>query len=223
MMGLLDGYLGVLRLELDNLHGEATPPGDVAALVVSRSRLTRKPPVAPGRAARMPAPRLEAVSAGAAAGVLAGLAGAAAMAAASKGEQLVTHRPDSYVPAHTLGRLLGLPDRDADRWGRNMAMHYGSGALGGAVRGVMSAANLRGPVASLMHTNLRLSLDQTLENLTGAGAPPWTWPRDELAIDLTHKALYSFVTGAICDAVIRPARGSSAERRAWGRRRKGHA
>jgi hypothetical protein len=38
-------------------------------------------------------------------------------------------------------------------------------------------ANLRGPLASLMHTNLRLSLDQTLENLTGAGAPPWTGPR----------------------------------------------
>ena len=45
------------------------------------------------------------------------------------------------------------------------------------MRGVMSAANLRGPFASLMHTNLRLSLDQTLENATVVGAPPWTWPR----------------------------------------------
>ena len=171
----------------------------------------------------MPSDRLHAVSAGAAAGAVAGLAGAAAMAAASKAEQLVTHRPDSYVPAHTLGRLLGLPDPDADRWARNMAMHYASGALGGAVRGVMSAANLRGPLASLMHTNLRLSLDQTLENLTGAGAPPWTWPRDELAIDVSHKALYSFVTGALSDALVRPARGSSAQRRALGERRKGHA
>jgi hypothetical protein len=40
-----------------------------------------------------------------------------------------------------------------------------------------------------MHTNLRLSFDQTLENATGVGAPPWTWPRDELLIDLSHKAL----------------------------------
>src|ERR671912_667939 len=167
----------------------------------------------------MPSDRLHAVSAGAAAGAVAGLPGAAAMAAAAKAEQLVTHQPDSYVPAHTLGRLLGLPDPDADRWRRNMAMHYASGAIGGAVRGVMSAAHLRGPLASLMHTNLRLSFDQTLENLTGAGAPPWTWPRDELAIDLSHKALYSFVTGALCDALVRPARGSSAERRALGRRR----
>jgi len=159
----------------------------------------------------------------AAKGAAAGLAGAAAMAAASKLEQLVTHRPDSYVPAHTLARLLRLRDPDSDRWSRNMAMHYLAGATAGAVRGVMSAANLRGPFASVMHTNLRLSFDQTLENATGAGAPPWTWPRDELVIDISHKALYSFVTGAISDALVPPAPGSSARRPALGARLKGFA
>jgi hypothetical protein len=88
---------------------------------------------------------------------------------------------------------------------------------------VMAAANLRGPFASLMHTNLRLSFDQTLENLTGAGAPPWTWPRDELVIDVSHKAVYSFVTAAICDARVPAAPGSSAGRRALGRRVGGFA
>jgi hypothetical protein len=171
----------------------------------------------------VPAGRLHAVGRGAATGALAGLAGAAAMAAASKAEQLVTGRPDSYVPAHTLGRLLGLRAPDDDRWTRNMTMHYASGALGGAVRGIMSAANLRGPFASLMHTNLRLSLDQTLENLTGAGAPPWTWPRDELAIDVSHKAVYSLVTGAVSDALVPPAPASSIRRRALGRRLRGRA
>jgi hypothetical protein len=171
----------------------------------------------------MASDRLRAVGKGAAVGAASGLAGAAAMAATSKLEQLVTGRPDSYVPGHTLGRLLGLRDADRDRWARNMAMHYASGATGGALRGVMAAANLRGPFASLMHTNLRLSFDQTLENLTGAGAPPWTWPRDELAIDVFHKGVYAFVTGAITDALTAPARGSSAERPALGRRLKGFA
>lgn len=138
-------------------------------------------------------------------------------------EQAVTGRPDSYVPAHTLGRLLGLRDADGDRWSRNMAMHYASGAIGGAVRGMMAASNLRGPFASLMHTNLRLSFDQTLENLTGAGAPPWTWPRDEFAIDIAHKAVYAFATGAITDALVAPARGSSAERPGLSQRLKGFA
>src|SRR3954466_11626195 len=105
----------------------------------------------------MPTNRFRATANGAVVGAAAGLAGAAAMAGASKLEQLVTRRPSSYVPAHTLARLLDLSAPDADRWSRNMAMHYGAGAIGGALRGIMSAANLRGPLASLLHTNLRLS------------------------------------------------------------------
>jgi hypothetical protein len=78
-----------------------------------------------------------------------------------------------------------------------MAMHYLVGVTAGALRGVMSASNLRGRFASRIHTNLRFAFDQTLENATGVGAPPWTWPRDELVIDVSHKALYAFVTGAL--------------------------
>lgn len=156
-------------------------------------------------------------------GAASGLAGAGAMALASKLEQAVTGRPDSYVPGHTLARLLRLDAPDRDVWARNMAMHYLAGATAGAVRGVMSAANLRGPFASLMHTNLRLSFDQTLENATGAGAPPWTWPRDELVLDVAIKALYAFVTGAIADALVEPSPSSSARRPALGARLKGFA
>jgi hypothetical protein len=36
-------------------------------------------------------------------------------------------------------------------------------------------------------------------NATGAGAPPWTWPVDEQAIDLAHKAVYAFTTGYLVD------------------------
>src|SRR3954469_1941274 len=88
-------------------------------------------------------------------GVLAGVAGVAVMSAAEKAEQLLTKRPDSYVPAHTLARVLGLDRPDDDRWTRNMAMHYGNGVLFGALRGVMAASNLRGPWAALMLTPVR--------------------------------------------------------------------
>jgi hypothetical protein len=142
-------------------------------------------------------------------GALCGVGGAAVMAGASKVEQLMTHRPDSYVPAHTLAHLLRLSEPDSDRWGRNMAMHYGSGAIAGAIRGAMSAANLRGPFASLMHTNIRLAFDQTLENATGVGAPPWNQPRDELVIDLVEKTIFGLATGLFADASIPPSPSSS--------------
>jgi hypothetical protein len=150
-------------------------------------------------------------------GALAGLAGAATMTLGEKIEQRLTGRPSSYVPAHTLAHLLGMSSPNDDSWWRNMAMHYGTGATAGALRGLMSASNLRGPLASLMFTEIRLSVDQTLENATGVGAPPWTWPRDELAIDVLHKAVYAFATGAISDALVPPAPFSSAARPALGR------
>ena len=164
-----------------------------------------------------------ALAGAAARGVAAGLAGVAAMTAAEKVEQRLTGRPSSYVPARTLGRLLGLASPDADNWPRNMAMHWSNGVVLGAVRGVMAAANLRGPWAAVMHAPLRLTWDQTLENLTGVGAPPWTWPRDELVIDLLHKSVFSLATGAVADALIDPLPDSSARRRALGARLKGRA
>jgi hypothetical protein len=142
-------------------------------------------------------------------GMAAGLAGAAVMTAVEKVEQRMTGRPDSYVPARTLAHLLRLRKPDEDRWARNMAMHYGTGALVGVVRGVMGEAGLRGPWAATLFTPLRLTVDQTLENATGVGAPPWTWPRDELVIDVAHKAVYALVTGAAADRLTAAAAGSA--------------
>ncbi len=149
-------------------------------------------------------------------GLVAGLAGVAAMTAAEKLEQVVTRRPNSFVPAHTLERLLGRPyRRDAERQWMNWAMHWGQGIVLGGVRGLMAERGLRGPVGSFLFMNLRLLNDQTLENATGVGAPPWTWPADEQAIDLLHKAVYAFATGALADRLITSPHGTPAPRRPW--------
>jgi hypothetical protein len=166
---------------------------------------------------------MRAIARAALTGMAAGLAGAGVMTAGEKLEQRLTGRPSSYVPGRTLATMLGLDRPGDDRLARNLAMHYTTGALLGAVRGVMSAANLRGPYASLMHSPVRLSTDQVLENLTGVGAPPWTWPRDELAIDLAHKTVYSLVTGVLADALVSPLPTSSGRRSLEGRRLKGFA
>jgi hypothetical protein len=127
------------------------------------------------------------------------------------------------VPGRTLAHVLGLPHPDRDSTVRTWAMHYGTAATVGVLRGVMAAANLRGPGGSLMHSSVRLSIDQTLENATGVGAPPWTWPRDEVAIDVFHKMVYSMATGVVADALVAPLRGSSVRRPLQGRRLKGFA
>ena len=134
-------------------------------------------------------------------GAVAGLAGVAVMTVGEKLEQRLTGRPDSFVPARVLARLLHLPASGEQSRPLNWAMHVGQAALVGVVRGVMAQAGLRGPWASGMFTVVRLTSDQILENATGVGAPPWTWPRSEVAVDVLHKAVYAYATGAVADAL----------------------
>jgi hypothetical protein len=149
--------------------------------------------------------RPRAIGRAAARGAAAGLLGVAVMTAGEKLEQSVTHRPNSYVPGRTLLTLLGRHPGDGDRpAGWNHAMHWGTGAVLGALRGVWAAVGLRGPRAHLAHTVVRLSVDQTLENSTGVGAPPRTWPLREQAWDTAHKAVYSLATGLLAERLVAP-------------------
>ena len=141
----------------------------------------------------------------AARGAVAGLAGVAVMTAAEKVEQAATGRPNSFVPARALLTLLGHSPHDDERppaW--NHAMHWGTGALLGALRGVWSATGIRGSEATMTHAVLRLAFDQTVENATGVGAPPSTWPRSERVVDAAHKTIYALVTGAVADRLVAP-------------------
>jgi hypothetical protein len=143
-------------------------------------------------------------------GAIAGLIGVAAMTLSEKLEQRLTRRPDSYIPARALLTLLGRHPTDADRpWAWNHAMHWGTGALVGMLRGVWAAVGMRGPQAHVAYTSLRLAIDQTVENATGVGAPPRTWPLQERIIDYLHKGVFAIVTGLVAERLIDPVLQSS--------------
>lgn len=154
-------------------------------------------------------------------GAAAGAVGTLVMTAVEKLEQALTGRPSSYMPAASTARLLRLPEKpDTERTALNLTMHAFWGIAGGVLRAFMARRGIRGPFASYMFTGARLSIDQTLENAAGVGAPPWTWPRDEQVIDLLHKGVYALVTGALVDRWVAPAPGRErparpAPRRGW--------
>ena len=138
-------------------------------------------------------------------GAAAGLVGVAAMTLAEQAEQKITGRPDSFVPARALLTLLGRRPRPTEQpvmW--NHVMHWGTGAVLGALRGVWSSVGIRGALADVWHTSVRLAFDQTVENATGAGAPPSYWPAREQVVDALHKTIYSTVTGVVADRWIPP-------------------
>lgn len=139
---------------------------------------------------------------GVAAGLVGGAVGTAVMTLGEKLEQRLTGRANSYVPARTLARLARLEVPDEERTARNWAMHYGTGMVVGVLRGLLAERGRRGPTASALHFGLRFATDEVLENAVGTSAPPWTWPRRELAVDLGHKAVYALATGAVVDALV---------------------
>jgi len=117
-----------------------------------------------------------------------------------KAEQSITHRPNSYVPARTLERLISVrAASDAQLWRLNMAMHYGQGAVAGDARAIMAWKGIRGPFADFIFVGVRLLLDQSLGSRTGEGAPPWTWPVGEQVLDIMAKTVFAVVTGWVVD------------------------
>jgi hypothetical protein len=135
-------------------------------------------------------------------GALCGLAGTAVMTYGEKLEQRITGRPDSYVPARTASRLFGLGRQNKRSPARNLAMHYGTGAMMGVVRAAIASRGTRGIKGSLLHFGLRFTTDDLLENAVGTSRPPWTWPPDIAIIDVAHKAVYAFATGVFVDSMI---------------------
>jgi hypothetical protein len=71
-------------------------------------------------------------------------------------------------------------------------MHWGSAARSAARH--LGGDRDRGSVAHATLTVVRLAFDQTLENATGVGAPPSTWPAGERIVEATHKAVCSLIT-----------------------------
>lgn len=135
-------------------------------------------------------------------GFIGGVAGTAVMTLGEKIEQRFTRRPDSYVPARTLSRLLGLPQPNKKSPARNWVMHWGTGATLGVVRGMAANLGLRGAKSSAALLALRLLADQSLENAMGVSNPPTQWPLGIAAIDTLHKGVYAFATGVAVDALL---------------------
>ncbi|KAK5313307.1 hypothetical protein LTR70_007716 [Exophiala xenobiotica] len=126
------------------------------------------------------------------------------MTLGEKVEQAFTNRPNSHVPGKTLASMLGLSSTyyNSHSTGVNWAMHWGQGIAAAGIRGLMSYYGLVGPFGSYMFMGVRLLIDQTLENWTGVGALPWTWPVNEQIVDLLHKGVFAAVTGYVADRLI---------------------
>jgi len=137
------------------------------------------------------------VAAGIGKGLLAGFAGTAAMTVSSTVEARLRKRAASSAPARATAKMLGIKEFDSDlaQARFNDLSHWGYGTGWGVVRGLLGEVGVKPRAATAAHgAAVYGSALVTLPALEIA-PPVVFWPKEEIAIDLFHHAVYATATG----------------------------
>jgi hypothetical protein len=130
-------------------------------------------------------------------GLVAGLAGTAAMTVSSTLEARLRGRAASSAPARATAKVLGIAtfedDRAAARF--NDLSHWGYGTGWGVVRGVLGALGLSPRAATVAHGAAVYGAAQITLPALEIAPPAIFWPKEEIAIDAFHHAVYATATG----------------------------
>jgi hypothetical protein len=136
-------------------------------------------------------------------GLVAGVAGTAAMTLSSTLEARLRGRPFSTAPARATARLLGIREFDSDlaqaRW--NDLSHWGYGTGWGVVRGLFGLTRMSGRQATLAHGAAIYGAAQVTLPALEIAPPAIFWGAKEIAIDALHHAVYAAATGVAYEAI----------------------
>jgi hypothetical protein len=124
-------------------------------------------------------------------GLLAGLAGTAAMTISTTIEMKLRRRPPSRAPAEAAKKLLRLRARSekAERRLANL-VHWSYGTFWGVARAAVGAAGLRGFAAPAAHFGILWGSALVALPAIGVAPPVYRWPPAEIGTDLVHHAVY---------------------------------
>ena len=129
-------------------------------------------------------------------GVLAGLAGAAAMSASTNAEMRLRGRPPSDAPAKALARILRVKPRGRRAQALGTAGHVGTAVSLGAVRGLLDSAGAGSRTGGLVLFAMAMTPDAAVVPALGVTPPPWRWTRTDAAISVLHHAVFAAATNA---------------------------
>jgi hypothetical protein len=131
-------------------------------------------------------------------GLLAGFAGTAAMTISSTLEARLRGRPASSAPARATAKVLGIKEFEDDVAHARFSdlSHWGYGTGWGIVRGLLGATGMPAGTATALHGGAVWGSAQVALPAMEIAPPVVFWPREEIAIDLLHHAVYAAATGA---------------------------
>jgi hypothetical protein len=130
-------------------------------------------------------------------GLVAGFAGTAAMTLSSTLEAKLRGRPASSAPARATAKVLGIKTFEDGRAEArfNDLSHWGYGTGWGVVRGLLGAFGLSPRAATVAHGAAVYGAAQVTLPALEIAPPAIFWPKEEIAIDAFHHAVYAAATG----------------------------
>ena len=135
-------------------------------------------------------------------GVVAGLAGTAAMTLSQAVEQRLSGRSSSTTPAQGVATVSGIVPRDESAESRlNVVAHWTYGTGWGLARAALDLVGRRGPLASAAHLAAVYGAEQLLTPGLGLGKPTPAYGASATATDLGHHVVYAAAAGTVYDAL----------------------
>ena len=131
-------------------------------------------------------------------GLVAGFAGTAAMTVSSTLEAKLRGRAPSSAPARATAKVLGIKEfEDSVAQARfNDLSHWGYGTSWGVLRGLLGATGMHPRAATAAHGAAIYGTAQVTLPALEIAPPSIFWPKEEIAIDALHHAVYAAATGA---------------------------
>ena len=129
-------------------------------------------------------------------GLFAGVVGTAAMTASSTIEAKLRGRGSSSTPGQATAKVLGVEPVDEESEARfSNLVHWGYGTAWGGARGLLEAAGLSGPAATVAHFGAVWGSEQVMLPALDVTPPLTEWGAQEIAIDTFHHLVYVTATG----------------------------
>lgn len=130
-------------------------------------------------------------------GIVAGFAGTAAMTVSSTLEAKLRGRTPSSAPARATAKVLGIKEfEDGVAEARfNDLSHWGYGTSWGILRGLLGATGMPARTATALHGGAIYGAAQVTLPALEIAPPAVFWPKEEIAIDAFHHAVYAAATG----------------------------
>jgi hypothetical protein len=130
-------------------------------------------------------------------GLAAGLIGTAAMTVSSTIEARLRGRSASSAPARATAKVLGIKEFEDDIAAARFSdlSHWGYGTSWGVLRGLLGATGMPARTATALHGAAVYGSAQVTLPALEIAPPVVFWPKEEIAIDAFHHAVYATATG----------------------------